>query len=136
MVLSDIADIELKIQKRTSFRRLNGEEAVILNVLREQGTNVVETMSRLRKQIEILNEKLLRDKGLDLRVIFEETTYISSAINLVKQNIWIGGCLAVSILILFLRSLIPTAIIFIAIPVSVIGTFVAIAGLGLSLIHI
>ena len=103
MVLSDIADIELKIQKRTSFRRLNGEEAVILNVLREQGTNVVETMSRLRKQIEILNEKLLRDKGLDLRVIFEETTYISSAINLVKQNIWIGGCLAVSILILFLR---------------------------------
>ena len=37
----------------------------------EQGTNVVETMSRLRKQIEILNEKLLRDKGLDLRVIFE-----------------------------------------------------------------
>ena len=133
LVLSDIADIELKIQKRTSFRRLNGEEAVILNVLREQGTNVVETMSRLRKQIEILNEKLLRDKGLDLRVIFEETTYISSAINLVKQNIWIGGCLAVSILILFLRSLIPTAIIFIAIPVSVIGTFVAIAGLGLSI---
>ena len=104
-----------------------------MNVLREQGTNVVETMSRLRKQIEILNEKLLRDKGLDLRVIFEETTYISSAINLVKQNIWIGGCLAVSILILFLRSLIPTAIIFIAIPVSVIGTFVAIAGLGLSI---
>ena len=103
LVLSDIADIELKIQKRTSFRRLNGEEAVILNVLREQGTNVVETMSSLRKQIEILNEKLLRDKGLDLRVIFEETTYISSAINLVKQNIWIGGCLAVSILILFLR---------------------------------
>ena len=89
--------------------------------------------ARLRKQIEILNEKLLRDKGLDLRVIFEETTYISSAINLVKQNIWIGGCLAVSILILFLRSLIPTAIIFIAIPVSVIGTFVAIAGLGLSI---
>ena len=42
-------------------------------------------------------------------------------------------CLAVSILILFLRSLIPTAIIFIAIPVSVIGTFVAIAGLGLSI---
>ena len=124
--MADIADIELRIQKRTSFRRLNGEEAVILNVLREQGTNVVETMSRLRKQIEILNEKLLRDKGLDLRVIFEETTYISSAINLVKQNIWIGGCLAVSILILFLRSLIPTAIIFIAIPVSVIGTYDAI----------
>ena len=133
LLLSDIAEIELKIQKRTSFRRLNGEKAVILSVLREQGTNVVATMSRLREQIDALNENNLNDRGLDLRVIFEETTYISSAINLVKQNIWIGGCLAISILILFLRSLIPTGIIFIAIPVSVIGTFVAIAGLGLSI---
>ena len=133
LLLSDIAEIELKIQKRSSFRRLNGEKAVILNVLREQGTNVVSTMSRLKKQINALNESNLNDRGLDLRVIFQETTYISSAIDLVKQNIWIGGCLAISILILFLRSIIPTAIIFIAIPVSVIGTFVAIAGLGLSI---
>ena len=133
LLLSDIAEIELKIQKRSSFRRLNGEKAVILNVLREQGTNVVSTMSRLKKQINALNESNLNARGLDLRVIFQETTYISSAIDLVKQNIWIGGCLAISILILFLRSIIPTAIIFIAIPVSVIGTFVAIAGLGLSI---
>ena len=105
LLLSDIAEIELKTQKRTSFRRLNGEKAVILSVLREQGTNVVATMSRLREQIDILNENNLYDRGLDLRVIFEETTYISSAIDLVKQNIWIGGCLAISILILFLRSL-------------------------------
>ena len=133
LLLSDVAEIELKIQKRSSFRRLNGEKAVILSVLREQGTNVVSTMSRLRQQINILNERNLNDRGLDLRVIFEETTYISSAIDLVKQNIWIGGCLAISVLILFLRSIIPTAIIFIAIPVSVIGTFVAIAGLGLSI---
>ena len=133
LLLSDVAEIELKIQKRSSFRRLNGEKAVILNVLREQGTNVVSTMSRLKKQINTLNKSNLNDRGLDLRVIFQETTYISSAIDLVKQNIWIGGCLAISILILFLRSIIPTAIIFIAIPVSVIGTFVAIAGLGLSI---
>ena len=133
LLLSDVADIELKVQKRSSYRRLNGEEAVTFSVLREQGTNVVSTMSRLRVEIEKLNQNILRDRGLDLKLIFEETTYISSAINLVQQNIWIGGCLAIGILMLFLRSLIPTSIIFIAIPVSVIGTFVAIAGLGLSI---
>ena len=133
LLLSDVADIELKVQKRSSYRRLNGEEAVTFSVLREQGTNVVSTMSRLRVEIDKLNQNILRDRGLDLKIIFEETTYISSAINLVKQNIWIGGCLAIGVLMLFLRSLIPTSIIFIAIPVSVIGTFVAIAGLGLSI---
>ena len=133
LLLSDVAEIELKVEKRSSFRRLNGEEAITFSVLREQGTNVVSTMEKLRGQINILNEDILKDRGLDLRVIFEETTYISSAINLVKQNIWIGGCLAIGILMLFLRSIVPTFIIFIAIPVSVIGTFVAIAGLGLSI---
>ena len=133
LFLSDVADIELKVQERRSYRRLNGEEAVTFSVLREQGTNVVSTMKLLRTEINKLNQNILKDKGLELNVIFEETTYISSAINLVKQNIWIGGCLAICVLMLFLRSLIPTSIIFIAIPVSVIGTFVAIAGLGLSI---
>ena len=82
LLLSDIAEIELKIQKRSSFRRLNGEKAVILNVLREQGTNVVSTMSRLKKQINALNESNLNDRGLDLRVIFQETTYILSLIHI------------------------------------------------------
>ena len=71
LLLSDIAEIELKIQKRTSFRRLNGEKAVILSVLREQGTNVVATMLRLREQIDALNENNLNDRGLDLRVILK-----------------------------------------------------------------
>ncbi len=133
LFLSDVAEIELKVQKRSSFRRLNGEEAVILSVLREQGTNVVSTIARLRSEIDLLNKNVLKDKGLDLRVIFSETKYISSAINLVRQNIWIGGSLAIGILLFFLRSILPTTIIFIAIPVSVIGTFVAIAGLGLSI---
>ena len=104
-----------------------------MSVLREQGTNVVSTMTRLRSEIDLLNQNILNDKGLDLRVIFSETKYISSAINLVRQNIWICGSLAIGVLLFFLRSILPTTIIFIAIPVSVIGTFVAIAGLGLSI---
>jgi HAE1 family hydrophobic/amphiphilic exporter-1 len=58
--------------------------------------------------------------------------YINAAISLVQQNIIIGGILAICILMLFLRSFRPTLIIMLAIPVSVIGTFVAISWLGLS----
>ena len=133
LLLSDIATIELQSQTRSSYRRLNGKDAVIINALREQGTNVVETMLRLRERIDELNRDVLTQRGLNLRVVYDETTYISSAINLVQQNIWVGGLLALGILTLFLRSILPTIIVFAAIPVSVIGTFVAIAGLGLSI---
>jgi len=133
ILLQDIAEIEVEIQKRTSFRRLNGQNALILNALREQGTNVVQTMQRLQGVIDELNNETLASRGLNLKLVYEETRYIDSALNLVQQNIWVGGLLALSVLVLFLRTAAPTLIIAAAIPISVIGTFVAIAALGLSI---
>jgi len=133
LLLEDVATIDFKVQQRTSFRRLNGKPAIILNAIRDQGSNVVATMVRLRAAAESLNESELNARGLHLQVVYDETKYIASAINLVQQNIWIGGILALSILLLFFRNLMPTIIVFAAIPVSVIGTFVAIAGFGLSI---
>ena len=112
---------------------MNGKPAIILNAIRESGSNVVATMTRLRAVADNLNKTELDSRGLQLKVVYDETKYISSAINLVQQNIWIGGLLALSILMLFFRNIIPTLIVFAAIPVSVIGTFVAVAGLGLSI---
>lgn len=133
LLLSDIATIQLQSVQRSSYRRLNGEEAVIINALRAPGVNVVETMERLRSTIDELNISVLEARDLNLRVVYDETKYIASAIDLVQQNIFVGGLLALGILMLFLRSVLPTVIVFAAIPVSVIGTFVAIAGLGLSI---
>ena len=133
LLLADVSTIEFKVQQRTSFRRLNGKPAIILNAIRDQGSNVVATMFRLRAAVNRLNESELNARGLQLQVVYDETKYIASAIDLVQQNIWIGGMLALSILLLFFRNVMPTIIVFAAIPVSVIGTFVAIAGFGLSI---
>ena len=133
VLLSDIATIEFDIERRASYRRLNGQDAIIINALREQGTNVVQTMNVMREKVDALNQTVLAQNDLKLNIVYDETGYISSAIDLVQQNIWVGGILALTILLLFLRSILPTIAIFIAIPVSVIGTFVAIAGLGLSI---
>ena len=133
LLLQDIATLEVRVQSRTSFRRLNGQPAVTLSALREAGSNVVATMLKLRTVVDQLNQNELAARGLDLKVVYDETGYISSAISLVQQNIWVGGILALTILMLFLRHIVPTIIVFVAIPVSVIGTFVAIAALGLSI---
>ena len=133
ILLKDIADVQFDIERRASYRRLNGQDAVIINALREQGANVVATMDVMRDKVAGLNESILSQNELQLNIVYDETGYIASAIDLVQQNIWVGGMLALSILLLFLRSFLPTIAIFIAIPVSVIGTFVAIAALGLSI---
>ena len=133
LLLEDVATIEFRVQQRTSFRRLNGKPAIILNAIRDQGSNVVATMVRLRAAVDSLNASELNDRGLDIQVVYDETKYIASAIDLVQQNIWIGGILALFILLLFFRNLMPTIIVFAAIPVSVIGTFLAIASFGLSI---
>lgn len=131
--LGDIATVQLGYQEPTSSIRQLGEAALAMNATRQTGSNVIETMAGLRKAVEELNETVVPEAGLVLQQVYDETIYINSAIELVKQNIWVGGGLAILILLLFLRDLRATIIVSLAIPVSVIGAFVAMAALGRSL---
>ena len=130
--LEDVAKVYMSYKKPTSFRRMNGQDAITFAVLREPDSNVVKIIDNLKVEIEKLNKSILAENGLVLKNVYDETVYINAAIDLVQQNILIGGILAVCILMLFLRSFRPTFIIMLAIPVSVVGTFVAISWLGLS----
>ena len=130
--LKDVAKIYMSYKNPSSFRRMNGQEAITFRVIREANSNVVKIIENLKMEVEKLNKGVLAKNGLDLKIVYDETVYINAAIKLVQQNIMIGGILAVCMLMLFLRNLRPTLIIMLAIPVSIIGTFVAISWLGLS----
>ncbi len=133
VTLGDIADVTLDYEKRQSFLRANGRQAMGMAVTREVGANVIETMEGLRQTVRELNEGPLPQAGLQIEQVYDETIYISSAIDLVTQNIWVGGLLAVAILMLFLRSGRATLVVALAIPVSVVASFVAMAFMGRSL---
>lgn len=133
VTVGDIAKVEYgHSEPRARIRRL-GEGAVAMNAQRETGANVIETMAGLRAAVADLNETVLPAEGLRLTQVYDETLYIDSAIDLVQQNIVVGGALAAIILLLFLRSWRPTLVVTLAIPVSVIGSFVAMAALGRSI---
>lgn len=133
VTVGDIATVDWDHSKPTSRIRFNGQPALAVNAIRESGANVIETMKGIREAVAELNEFGLPQEGLNLRQVYDETIYINSSIDLVQQNILIGGVLAAMILLLFLRSGGATLIVSLAIPVSVIGAFVAMAGLGRSL---
>ena len=131
--LSDVADVQVAYKERFGRARFRGRPALGMNVTREQGANVLQTMKEVRATALALADGPVLAAGLKMRQVYDETDYINSSIDLVIQNIYYGGGLAILILILFLRSWRPTIVIGAAIPVSVIGTFVAMAFLGRSL---
>ncbi|MEM7427739.1 MAG: efflux RND transporter permease subunit [Pseudomonadota bacterium] len=133
VTVGDVAEVRFSFKDPTSTIRQLGESAIAFNAKRETGANVIETMRGIREAVKELQDGVMPRQGLVLRQVYDETDYISSAVNLVRQNIWYGGTLAAILLLLFLRSWRATLIVSIAIPVSVIGSFVAMAALGRSL---
>ena len=130
--LEDVAEVKYGIKEPVSYIRSLGKEVIALNLVRDVGVNVLETMEEVKETIKRLNP-LLNKEGLELKQVYDETIYINSSIDLVQQNIIVGGLLAALILLLFLNSARATLVIATTIPLTIIGTFVAMAVLGKSL---
>ncbi|MCG8361214.1 MAG: efflux RND transporter permease subunit [Kiloniellales bacterium] len=133
VTVGDVAEVDFGYRDPTASIRIVGEPAIAFNAQRETGANVIATMEGIREAVDELNAFVVPNAELTLLQVYDETVYINSAISLVQQNIWIGGTLAAVILLLFLRSGRATLVVSLAIPVSVIGSFVAMAAMGRSI---
>ena len=133
VTIGDIADVRFDYKAPTAVIRRMGDAAIAVNIVRETGANVIDTMAGIRAAIAELNAGPLSGAGLVMKQVYDETIYIDAAIDLVTQNIYVGGLLAAFVLMLFLRSGGATLVVSLAIPVSVIGSFVAMSVLGRSL---
>jgi HAE1 family hydrophobic/amphiphilic exporter-1 len=122
--VKDVAVSRYGFKKRESTVRNQGAETLAINAIRQAGSNVLQVMAGLKEAIRDLNETVLSDMGLELEQVYDETDYIVSAIGLVEQNLVVGGSLAILVLLVFLRSLPPTLIVSLAIPISIVGTFI------------
>jgi HAE1 family hydrophobic/amphiphilic exporter-1 len=131
--LRDIAEVKHGYKKPTGIVQRFGEPVLAVNCQRETGANVLEVMRGIQEVTRDLNTNLLHPRGLQLTQVYDETEYIYSALDLVRNNIFIGGTLTILILLIFLRSARSTVIIALAIPTSVIGTFLVLLLLGRSI---
>ncbi|GHD51652.1 multidrug transporter AcrB [Thalassobaculum fulvum] len=133
VTVGDVAEVTFDYKEAVSNIRRFGTPAIGMPMYRETGANVIETMQGVRDAIAELQRDYLPAQNLILQQVYDETTYIDSAIELVTSNIYIGGALAALVLFTFLRSWQATLVVSLAIPVSVIGSFVAMAALGRSI---
>jgi len=131
--IKDIAEVEFGYETPYSVAMFLGKDGIFLGVQPSSDANVVAMTNEVEKVVQEMNADMLKKEGLKIKWLFDQRPYIVGSIDLVQQNIIIGGTLAIFILILFLRSVSPTAVVSVAIPISVVGTFVILEMLGRSL---
>ena len=121
--LRDVARAELGYEKARAQVYEFGHIVLAMNAVKQTGANMLDAMTGLQAAVDRLNRDLLAPRGLRMVQVWDATDYIRDAIDLVNDNIYIGGALAIGVLLLFLRAISPTFVIAASIPVSVVGTF-------------
>jgi len=129
--LRDVAEVTQSYKEREAITRLNGAEAVEIALYKEGDANTVAVAELVNERMSEIRASL--PSNMELEKIYDQSVFISSAVDEVKNAGIIGGILAVLVLYFFLRNFWSTVIISISIPVSVIATFNLMYGNDISL---
>ncbi len=129
--LGDVATVEDSQADDTNLALINGERAVAVNILKVQGANTVQVASDIRKEVGKLAAQL--PSGVHVKVITDNSVYVTHSFEAVQNMLIEGAFLAVVIVFLFLNSWRSTVITGLTLPISIIGTMIALYFLGFTL---
>jgi multidrug efflux pump subunit AcrB len=131
--LGDIAVIERYRNDRFNRAIQNGNPAFSVRVDKASGANALATLQLVKAEVDQINAEILAEKQLVMVQSFDASVFIHRAIGLVTNNLLAGVVLSLFVLWLFIRRTKPTLIIAVAIPISLLVTFVVLNMLGRSL---
>ena len=121
LLLSDVADIVDDAENIRLAAWMNDVPAVILNIQRQPGANVIEVVDRIKRALPQLQAAL--PAAVDVAILTDRTVTIRASVRDVQFELMLAVALVVMVIFLFLRSLPATLIPSVAVPVSLIGTF-------------
>lgn len=131
--VSDVAEVRYGYEKKDAFILHNNEQGIAMGIEPESGVNVLDLTNRVEEVVQWLNEEKLAPENIYIKWVYDQRSYIKGAIDLVRQNILIGGALAIIVLLVYLRSISATVVVGAAIPISIIGTFFFMSAFGRNL---
>jgi multidrug efflux pump len=121
VTLSDIADVVDDAENVRLAAWMNDAPAVIMNIQRQPGANVIEVVERVKSLLPQLQATL--PPGVDIALLTDRTVTIRASVRDVQVELLIAIALVVMVIFLFLRTAAGTVIPSIAVPLSLIGTF-------------
>ncbi|HET6553541.1 MAG TPA: efflux RND transporter permease subunit [Dyella sp.] len=129
--LSDVASVVDGVENDQLAAWANGKPAVLLDIRRQPGANIVQTVQQIRSILPQLQAVLPADVHLD--VFADRTITIRASVEDVQFTLILTICLVVAVIFVFLRRLWATVIPSVAVPLSLMGTFGVMAFTGMSL---
>jgi len=121
VVVSDVADVIEDAENVRLAAWANEVPAIILNVQRQPGANVIEVVDRIRKLTPALRASM--PPGVDYALLTDRTVTIRASVHDVQLELFVAIALVVGVIFLFLRSAAGTIIPSVAVPLSLVGTF-------------
>jgi multidrug efflux pump len=129
--LSDVARITDGAENVKEAAWMNLTPAVIMNVQRQPGANIIEVVDRIKKLMPQLKAGL--PSSVDISILTDRTITIRASVSDVQFELMLTVALVVMVIFLFLRNIAATVIPSIAVPLSIVGTFGVMYLLGYSL---
>lgn len=120
--LKDIAEIKFGVIEEDSYSRVNGMEAVTIQLTRDAQANIIDLANDVKEQIVKLNQELA-EKDIELVIQSNTAETMENNIDLIIQLAMIGGLLAIFVLWIFLRNIRLVIAVALAIPISVFTAF-------------
>jgi multidrug efflux pump len=129
--LRDVATVEQGAENSWLGAWANRQPAIVLNIQRQPGANIITTADSIRQMLPSLTASL--PKSVEVNVLTDRTTNIRASVHDVQFELMLAIALVVMIIYLFLRNVPATIIPAVAVPLSLVGTFAVIYFLGFSI---
>src|SRR5579871_677227 len=128
--LRDVAQLELGAANLDRDTRFNGDDAAAIVIYQSPGSNAIDTVDALRKKLSELEKRFPDD--LAWTIPYDPTIFVKDTMHEVKKTLFEAFVLVVLVVFLFLGNVRATLIPTLAVPVSLIGTFIALKAVGYS----
>ena len=131
VLLKDIADVQIQEAKEYVKINANGQEGILLAVVKQPNANLIDLSERMKAKIEDLRKILPKD--VSIKPYYIQADFVNDSIKSVTDSLWIGLVLAIFVAIIFLRSFKASSVILVTIPVTLFLTLIVLYATGQTL---
>lgn len=131
VTLKEIATVDVKEAVEYTRINANGQDALLIAVVKQPNTNLVELSKAVEEKVAQLRPLL--PKGVTMQPYYIQADFVNTSIRSVTDSLWVGLALAIMVAIIFLRSLKASSTILITIPITLLLTLIILYALGYTL---
>lgn len=132
VLVRDIAEVQDTTAQKTSISRHNDHENISISIQKQATANTIQVVDKIVRELDFLDEEI-KSRGIQYSIIYDHSQFIRKSLDDLKGDAISGAVLAFIVLLLSLRALLPSVIVTLTLPITVLGTFMLMSMAGITL---